>query len=415
MIGDDQGKKDEAKAFLTLLKIKWGLQVTKLARMVLSEKNFNKSTQLPLPEDVKKLATFMTESLANADTTDESYENFRQIAQLVLARLTLYNRRRCHEVQALRLKSYQARKKDADEIAVEMVGELTTFEKELLKRQEVVEIRGKTGRGVPVILPQDVKRAMAYLADENVRSKVGIQSCSPYFFANSRAGVFRAYDAIKTVAEAAKLKNPGKMRTSNMRKYMATMLQSLDTTENERQWIIDHLGHTMKIHLNYYRQTSDILERVEIAKLLLIQDMGLVSQYRGKQLKDIQINDILGAKGTEEEEEEEEVPENFENIPNLLDLEEDNEDEDEDKENLAGRKIKKRKCLRQRWTSAEEEELKNLFASFLHRDKCPGQKDVEKAMSLSKKNSGLVYKRPRDNIKKKISCMLVKVRKSRKT
>lgn len=149
--------------------------------MVLSEKNFNKPTQLPLPEDVKKLATFMIDSLANADTTDGSYENFRQIAQLVLARLTLYNRRRCHEVQALRcvfiyfetfyrtfakksnykqyrtmykwicsnlssfyrLESYQARKKDADEIAVEMVGELTPFERELLKRQEVVEIRGK--------------------------------------------------------------------------------------------------------------------------------------------------------------------------------------------------------------------------------------------------------------------------------
>lgn len=366
----------------------------------------------------------MIDSLANADTTDGSYENFRQIAQLVLARLTLYNRRRCHEVQALRLESYQARKKDADEIAVEMVGELTPFERELLKRQEVVEIRGKTGRGVPVILPQDVKRAMAYLSDENVRSKAGIQSCSPYLFANSRAGVFRAYDAIKTVAEAAKLKNPGKMRTSNMRKYMATMLQSLDTTENERQWVIDHLGHTMKIHLNYYRQTSDILERVEIAKLLLIQDMGLVSQYRGKQLKDIQISDILGAKETEGDEEEE-MPENFEgpveipveeNIPNLFDLEEDDEeDEDEDKENLAGRKIKKRKCLRQRWTSAEEEELKNLFATFLHRDKCPGQKDVERAMSLSKKNNGLIHRRPRDNIKKKISCMLVKARKSRKT
>lgn len=184
-------------------------------------------------------------------------------------------------MQALRLESYQARKKDADEIAVEMVGELTTFERELLKRQEVVEIRGKTGRGVPVILPQDVKRAIAYLADENVRSKAGIQSCSPYFFANSKAGVFRVYDAIKTVAEAAKLKNPSKMRTSNMRKYMATMLQSFDTTENERQWVIEYLGHTMKIHLSYYRQTSDILERVEIAKLLLIQDMGLVSQYRG--------------------------------------------------------------------------------------------------------------------------------------
>jgi hypothetical protein len=35
------------------------------------------------------------------------------------------------------------RKKDCDEIAVELIRDLTPFERELLKRQEVVEIRGK--------------------------------------------------------------------------------------------------------------------------------------------------------------------------------------------------------------------------------------------------------------------------------
>lgn len=39
------------------------------------------------------------------------------------------------------------------------------------------------------------------------------------------AGVYRAYDAIKSVASAADLQYPNLIRTSNMRKYMATMLQ----------------------------------------------------------------------------------------------------------------------------------------------------------------------------------------------
>jgi hypothetical protein len=64
----------------------------------------------------------------------------------------------------------------------------------------------------------------------------------------------------------------------------------LDTTENERQWVVDHLGHTMNVHLQHNRQTSDILERVEVAKIPLIQDLGLVNKYRGKQLKDIELN-----------------------------------------------------------------------------------------------------------------------------
>ena len=53
--------------------------------------------------------------------------------------------------------------------------------------------------------------------------------------------------------------------------------------------MVDHLGHTMDVHRVHYRQTSDLLERVDVAKILLIQDMGLVSKYRGKRIEDIQL------------------------------------------------------------------------------------------------------------------------------
>lgn len=65
--------------------------------------------------------------------------------------------------------------------------------------------------------------------------------------------------------------------------------QSLDTNQSERQWIYDHLGHTMNVHQTHYRQSSDILERVDVAKVLLIQDFGVVNQYIGKRLQDIQM------------------------------------------------------------------------------------------------------------------------------
>jgi len=67
-------------------------------------------------------------------------------------------------------------------------------------------------------------------------------------------------------------------------------LQVFNTTENERQWVVDHLSHTMNIHQIHYRQSCDVIERVDIAKLLLIQDLGLVGKYKGKKLKDIQLN-----------------------------------------------------------------------------------------------------------------------------
>ncbi len=55
------------------------------------------------------------------------------------------------------------------------------------------------------------------------------------------------------------------------------------------EWVCDHLGHTLNVHKEYYAQTSDILERVQVAKLLLIQDNGLVGRYHGKRLQDIPV------------------------------------------------------------------------------------------------------------------------------
>lgn len=54
------------------------------------------------------------------------------------------------------------------------------------------------------------------------------------------------------------------------------------------KYICNHLGHTQKIHDQYYRQTSGLIERIDIAKLMLIQDHNLVSRYANKKLEEIQ-------------------------------------------------------------------------------------------------------------------------------
>ena len=95
-------KTSEAKDFLKLMTLNWGLQVTKLSRVVLSERNFNSYKPLPFPSDVKKLATYLQSSLNSLDLQDYSYTQRKKVAVLSLARLTLYNRRRCGEVQAIR-------------------------------------------------------------------------------------------------------------------------------------------------------------------------------------------------------------------------------------------------------------------------------------------------------------------------
>lgn len=103
IINEDASQKKEAQDFLKLME--WGLRVTKLARCTLVECSFNQTKELPLPDDVKTLSEQLQKEVASVDFDDCSFNNFKKAVILALARLTLYNRRRCHEVQALRYAS----------------------------------------------------------------------------------------------------------------------------------------------------------------------------------------------------------------------------------------------------------------------------------------------------------------------
>ncbi|XP_069109622.1 uncharacterized protein [Argopecten irradians] len=370
----DNQKKKEAEEFRKLMDIEWGLRVTKLARSLMIEATFNQERKLPLPNDLKKLAQFLTNEIKDLDLEDATFAQFRKVANLNLVRITLYNRRRCHEVQAMRLTAYEMRKTGIDEVGAEIRGELTNFERHLLEHQDVVVLRGKTGRGVPVILPNDVKGSLQYLSNSTVRKSAGIPPNNKYVFANAGAGVFRAYDAIRDITQDPKagLQMPSLIRTSNMRKYTATMLQAMNTTDAERQWVIDHLGHTMNVHREHYRQTSDLLERVEVAKILLIQDLNLVGKFHGKKLKDIQLDDIVATADVDanadhpaaSDEPTEHIPvaraaaigQNDEYIPDLDEMQQSEED-DYCNENYSKKKRKKAasSCTRQIWTQEEKE------------------------------------------------------------
>lgn len=59
-------------------------------------------------------------------------------------------------------------------------------------------------------------------------------------------------------------------------------------TDAQLKWLFQHLGHTENVHLLHYRSRSDIIERLEVAKLCSIQDHNLVGKYVAQNLEDIQ-------------------------------------------------------------------------------------------------------------------------------
>lgn len=93
--------REEVMDFISLVKIQWSSKVAKLARVNLNRHHFDTPKTLPHPSDIKTLTDFLVKELDALNLEDHSKDNFRRVANLTLARLITYNRRRCGEVEAL--------------------------------------------------------------------------------------------------------------------------------------------------------------------------------------------------------------------------------------------------------------------------------------------------------------------------
>ena len=70
--------------------------------------------------------------------------------------------------------------------------------------------------------------------------------------------------------------------------------QAFNLSDKEMGHVVNHLGHTMDVHCLNYSQTSSIIERLDIAKLMILQETNAHGKYtnvHGK-FKDMELKDI---------------------------------------------------------------------------------------------------------------------------
>lgn len=61
----------------------------------------------------------------------------------------------------------------------------------------------------------------------------------------------------------------------------------MNISAQQHKYITDHLGHNLDVHQIFYRSTSDVIERLDLAKLLILLDKGKIGQYRGQKIEDV--------------------------------------------------------------------------------------------------------------------------------
>ena len=283
----------EAESFGQLLQAEWTDSIASNAHNTLKRRKDQTIEVLPLTDDLRQLREYQMKVMKQCiDQIQEipKYSTWRKLAQLTMTRMIIFNKRRGGEVSRMLLQTYNTRPNWKQSTNQEVLSSLKPLEQKLLDRVDLVQIPGKKNRKVPMLITADVKEAIDIL--NAYRDKVDIPSSNPYCFATRSAGYLDSWQAMSSISQEASLKQPELVTSTKLRKYNATVSQLFDLNHGELEWLSNHMGHDLNIHKDFYRLHDSTIEIAKVSRLLMAIDTGNASQFVGKQLTEISLDDF---------------------------------------------------------------------------------------------------------------------------
>ncbi|XP_073703962.1 uncharacterized protein [Garra rufa] len=375
MMYGDHERAECARDFRKIHQARWNEYISAGAITTLKEAKWNAPQIIPFTQDVKVLHNHLEKKhdklLSKLRNCPSSADSYAALAKVTLSQVILFNRRREGEVSRMLLSAFKSR--DSSELHEDIAICLSEFEKKLCMHFTRVEIRGKRGRKVPVLLKPAMVSAMELLAE--TREACGVPTENPFMFA--RPGAMSAYRGGECISRAARecgIKNPQSLSSTKLRKHIATMSKILNLNENEADQLADFLGHDIRIHRQYYRLPEGTLQLAKMSKVLMAMEKGTLTEFKGKKLDEIEIdpNEQLETQGDEMSSEDEEEPRD---LPKTTPAEKDHPSfcqmqcpsKEQDSSSLSKRK----------WDNTEVQAVERNMITFIQTCKVPGKKDCE--------------------------------------
>ncbi|XP_044055521.1 uncharacterized protein LOC122877691 isoform X2 [Siniperca chuatsi] len=214
----------------------------------------------------------MVEDKAKGELTQQILTAYRELNETVLVQVIVFNKR--HERQASRLTLETYEKASTNHVNEDIYETLSPLERELSKLLTRIEVWRKRGGKVAVFLTERMKESINLLIER--REEAGIPAENPYLFARPGAMTkLRGCDCLRKYAEESKAENPELLRSTKLRKQVATCCQLLDLSEQELEQVTRFMGHDIRVHLDFYRQTYKTFQIAKISKLLFAMERGL--------------------------------------------------------------------------------------------------------------------------------------------
>ena len=295
---DDSEKREDIDNFLYLINTSWSLISAPKIRMLKEQKPT--VVEMPITSDIRKFLHFLTceiQKHVNELCHDPKLETWANLSKNVLSFLIVFNRRREGEVSRLKLETY-TQKPNYDEMETDTLSQtLTEIEQYLVKNYSYMTTVGKRNRRVPILYPHCIEVALDCLVEN--RQICGINTKNKFLFSNIALGPMRGCDVIRALVEkcglTCELKKPHLMKSTQLRKHVATIAQILVLNEGELGHISNHMGHSEAVHKDFYRQQESVIEKTHITKLLQLVNTGNIAKYKGKSLDDVNLEDIITA------------------------------------------------------------------------------------------------------------------------
>ncbi|KAF7644683.1 hypothetical protein LDENG_00217730 [Lucifuga dentata] len=172
----------EARAFRTIYETRWNELISATSLRTLQESKWNAPHLLSFTKDVQTLHSYLDEQLQHSHSklsTETSPQMWTQLAKITLTEVILFNQRRAGEVSKMPLSAYMSQNTAHPEDDMDLA--LSDLEKKLCKHFRRIEIRGKKGRKVPVLLTPAMQKALDLLVTK--RHECGVLRENIYLFA----------------------------------------------------------------------------------------------------------------------------------------------------------------------------------------------------------------------------------------
>ncbi|XP_037028782.1 uncharacterized protein LOC119069014 [Bradysia coprophila] len=214
-------------------------------------------------EDVKTLFSYINSELHN--TFQELKETFvpkkwLKLAEMVMAWIIVFNRRRIGEVQNIRVNEFVGRESVDDDSNKEILAALSTESQGIARKFKRMKIRGKKGRTVPVLMKPFIEKSIEFLI--KTRQMAGIPSDRQFLFELPTSSDLQidACRLLRNLSTSCGANNPSSLR--------GTTCIALELNEALVGELAKFLGHDEKIHREHYRQNPIDREVVQVAQLL---------------------------------------------------------------------------------------------------------------------------------------------------